>query len=59
MLASEQFYKAFDHWPGQNDGESALDIAEVERLAGKALATVYAETGDELPEKLSNAIAEM
>lgn len=58
ILASEQFCKVFGHWPGQNAGDPASDVAEVERLAGKALATVHAETG-ELPKKLTDAIAEV
>lgn len=58
ILASEEFYKTFGQWPGQNAGDPASDVAEVERFATKALATVHAESG-ELPEKLTNAIAEV
>jgi hypothetical protein len=60
ILASEHFYKAFGHWPGGTDGDMAVDVAEVERLARKAMATVHAETDSaELPTKLTNAIGEV
>ncbi|BEJ17648.1 hypothetical protein CspHIS471_0610490 [Cutaneotrichosporon sp. HIS471] len=59
ILASEHFYKASGHWPGATDTDMALDVAEVERFARKALATVHADTGEELPTKLTNAIGEV
>ncbi|BEI88551.1 uncharacterized protein CcaverHIS019_0112690 [Cutaneotrichosporon cavernicola] len=59
ILASEHFYKAFGHWPGAKDSDMALDVAEVERFARKALVTVHADTGEELPTKLTNAIGEV
>jgi len=55
----EAFYKAFGRWPGSEAGsDTASDVAEVERLATKALTTVHIETGD-LPDELSNAIGEV
>ncbi|KAL1413018.1 hypothetical protein Q8F55_000767 [Vanrija albida] len=59
ILASEKYYEAFGHWPGSAEGESTVvDVAEVERLAIKALSTVHAETG-EVPDELADSIREV
>lgn len=58
ILASEEFYRLFDRWPGQEKGDPASDIAEVERLAVKALGTVHCNA-EEAPEPLSQAIGEV
>lgn len=61
FLASEQFYKAFNRWPGQDKGSEDIDVAEVERFAQQALAGVHmdVEGPPELPDELSNAIGEV
>jgi hypothetical protein len=59
LLASEQYYKAFGRWPGSEAGDdTAMDVAEVERFATKALTTVHIEAG-ELPDELFNVIGEV
>lgn len=59
ILASEKYCESFGHWPGSSEGNSIeADVAEVERLAIKALSTVHAETG-EVPDELADSIREV
>lgn len=58
VLASEEFFKVFGRWPGQGDDDVDADVAEVERLAMKAITTVHMEGGD-VPDELTNAIGEV
>lgn len=58
ILASEEFYKLFGKWPGQEKGDPASDVAEVERLATKAIGTVHCNA-EEIHEPLYQAIEEV